>query len=164
MAPFLFVLVDRGTHQCALEACLSQLVVPLVEVLLRKDLLRALLGSLGAGLIDLLGPLPCGGDQTHFAIQHAQQPVHAGGTAALAGAVIILTGIVGSLLGETVCKICRITDPLAKGLALGTSAHAIGTSKALQMGEIEGAMSGLAIAVAGIMTAILAPVAANFLP
>ena len=87
-----------------------------------------------------------------------------GGTAALAGAVIILTGIVGSLLGETVCKICHITDPLAKGLALGTSAHAIGTSKALQMGEIEGAMSGLAIAVAGIMTAILAPVAANFLP
>ena len=66
-----------------------------------------------------------------------------GGTAALAGAVIILTGIVGSLLGETVCKVCRITDPLAKGLALGTSAHAIGTSKALQMGEIEGAMSGL---------------------
>ena len=53
---------------------------------------------------------------------------------------------------------------LAKGLALGTSAHAIGTSKALQMGEIEGAMSGLAIAVAGIMTALLAPVAANFLP
>ena len=87
-----------------------------------------------------------------------------GGTAALAGAVIILTGIVGSLLGETVCKVCRITDPLAKGLALGTSAHAIGTSKALQMGEIEGAMSGLAIAVAGIMTAILAPVVANFLP
>ena len=83
---------------------------------------------------------------------------------ALAGAVIILTGIVGSLMGETVCKVCHITDPLAKGLALGTSAHAIGTSKALQMGEIEGAMSGLAIAVAGIMTAILAPVAANFLP
>ena len=87
-----------------------------------------------------------------------------GGTAALAGAVIILTGIVGSLLGETVCKVCHITDPLAKGLALGTSAHAIGTSKALQMGEVEGAMSGLAIVVAGIMTAILAPVAANFLP
>ena len=87
-----------------------------------------------------------------------------GGAAALAGAVIILTGIVGSLMGETVCKVCHITDPLAKGLALGTSAHAIGTSKALQMGEVEGAMSGLAIAVAGIMTAILAPVAANFLP
>ena len=94
------------------------------------------------------------------------QLIQAGGSFnSLCGtAVIILTGIVGSLLGETVCKICRITDPLAKGLALGTSAHAIGTSKALQMGEIEGAMSGLAIAVAGIMTAILAPVVANFLP
>ena len=68
-----------------------------------------------------------------------------GGTAALAGGVIILTGIVGSLLGETVCKVCHITDPLAKA-GTGTSAHAIGTSKALQMGEIEGAMSGLAIA------------------
>ncbi len=78
-----------------------------------------------------------------------------GGTAALAGAVIILTGIVGSLLGETVCKICRITDPLARGLALGTSAHAIGTSRPLQMVRSRGAMSGLAIAVAGIMTAIL---------
>ena len=87
-----------------------------------------------------------------------------GGTAALAGAVIILTGIVGSLMGETVCKVCRITDPLARGLALGTSAHAIGTSKALELGEVEGAMSGLAIAVAGILTALLAPVIANFLP
>ena len=94
------------------------------------------------------------------------QLIQAGGSFnSLCGtAVIILTGIVGSLLGETVCKVCHITDPLAKGLALGTSAHAIGTSKALQMGEIEGAMSGLAIAVAGIMTAILAPVVANFLP
>ena len=161
---FFLISVDRGSHQSTLETRLSQLVVPLVEVLLRKDLLRTLPGSLSAGLIDLLGPLPCGCDQTHFAVQHAQQAAHTGGTAALAGAVIILTGIVGSLLGETVCKVCRITDPLAKGLALGTSAHAIGTSKALQMGEIEGAMSGLAIAVAGIMTAILAPVAANFLP
>ena len=80
---FFLISVDRGTHQCALETRLSQLVVLLVEVLLRKDLLRALLGSLGAGLIDLLGPLPCGGDQTHFAIQHAQQPAHAGGAAAL---------------------------------------------------------------------------------
>lgn len=86
-----------------------------------------------------------------------------GGTAALAGAVIILTGIAGSLLAETVCKACHITDPIAKGLALGTSAHAVGTSKALEMGEVEGAISGLAIAVAGVLTAVLAPVAANFL-
>lgn len=118
------------------------LAIPLYEKweLLEKNL-AAIFASIAAGVLTSLGSV-----------------------LALAGAVIILTGIVGSLLGETVCKICRITDPLAKGLALGTSAHAIGTSKALQMGEIEGAMSGLAIAVAGIMTAILAPVAANFLP
>ena len=71
---------------------------------------------------------------------------------------VILGLIVGSLLGETVCKVCHITDPLAKGLALGTSAHAIGTSKALQMGEVEGAMSGVSIAVAGVLTAVLCPV------
>ena len=118
------------------------LAIPLYEKweLLEKNL-AAIFASIAAGVLTSLGSV-----------------------LALAGAVIILTGIVGSLLGETVCKICHITDPLAKGLALGTSAHAIGTSKALQMGEIEGAMSGLAIAVAGIMTAILAPVAANFLP
>lgn len=87
-----------------------------------------------------------------------------GGTASLAGAVIILTGIAGSLLAETVCKVCHITHPIAKGLALGTSAHAVGTSKALEMGEVEGAISGLAIAVAGVLTAVLAPVVANFLP
>lgn len=87
-----------------------------------------------------------------------------GGTATLAGAVIILTGIAGSLLAETICKVCHITHPIAKGLALGTSAHAMGTSKALEMGETEGAISGLAIAVAGVLTAVLAPVAANFLP
>ena len=80
-----------------------------------------------------------------------------GGTASLAGAVIILTGIAGSLLAETVCKVCHITHPIAKGLALGTSAHAVGTSKALEIGEVEGAMSGLSVAVAGIMTAVLCP-------
>lgn len=87
-----------------------------------------------------------------------------GGMAPLAGAVIILTGIVGSLIAESVYRICHIQDKMSKGIAIGTAAHAIGTSKALQMGEIEGAMSGLAIAVSGILTAFLAPVAATFLP
>lgn len=87
-----------------------------------------------------------------------------GGMASLAGAVIILTGIVGNLTAEWLCRALKITQPLAKGIAIGTSAHAIGTAKALELGEIEGAMSGLAIAVAGILTAVLAPVAAGLLP
>ena len=69
-----------------------------------------------------------------------------------------ISGIVGNLLAETVCKAFHITDPIAKGVGIGTSAHAVGTSKALQMGEVEGAMSGLSIAVAGVLTAVLCPV------
>ena len=58
-----------------------------------------------------------------------------GGIAALTGAIVIVTGIVGALLAETVCKLFHITDPIAKGVGIGTAAHAVGTSKALQMGE-----------------------------
>ena len=84
-----------------------------------------------------------------------------GGIAALTGAIVILTGIAGSLLAETVCKM--FPDPIAKGVGIGTSAHAVGTSKALQMGEVEGAMSGLSIAVAGVLTAVLCPVFVNLI-
>ena len=86
-----------------------------------------------------------------------------GGIAALTGAIVILTGIAGNLLAESVCKWFHITDPIAKGVGIGTSAHAVGTSKALQMGEVEGAMSGLSIAVAGVLTAVLCPVFVNFI-
>ena len=59
-------------------------------------------------------------------------------------------------MGELICKLFKIKEPISKGLALGTSSHAIGTAKAIEMGEVEGAMSGLSIGVAGIMTVILA--------
>ena len=62
-----------------------------------------------------------------------------------------------------VCKLFKITEPISKGLALGTSSHAIGTAKAIEMGEVEGAMSSLSIAVSGILTVILASVFANFM-
>ena len=83
--------------------------------------------------------------------------------AAELGGIAALTGIAGNLLAETVCKVFHITDPIAKGVGIGTSAHAVGTSKALQMGEVEGAMSGLSIAVAGVLTAVLCPVFVNFI-
>lgn len=86
-----------------------------------------------------------------------------GGIAALTGAIVILTGILGALIAEMVCKVCHITHPIARGIGIGTAAHAVGTSKALQMGEVEGAMSGLAVAVAGVMTAILCPVFSSFI-
>lgn len=87
-----------------------------------------------------------------------------GGIPALTTAAIILTGIVGNLLSVGLCRILRITNPIARGIAVGTSSHAIGTSKALEIGQIEGAMSGLSIAVAGVLTAVLCPLAVNLLP
>ena len=78
-------------------------------------------------------------------------------------AVIIITGVLGNMIAETVIKLARIEEPIAKGLALGTSAHAIGTAKAMELGEIEGAMSSLAIAVAGLLTVVGASVFAQFM-
>lgn len=78
-------------------------------------------------------------------------------------AVIIVTGIIGNILAEVICKVFHIHEPIAKGIAIGTSSHAIGTSKAMEIGEIEGAMSSLAIAVAGLFTVIGASIFANLL-
>ena len=79
-----------------------------------------------------------------------------GGMPALASAVIILTGIVGNLIAEPVCRLFRIKNPVARGIAIGTASHAIGTARALELGETEGAMSSLSIAVAGLMTVAVA--------
>jgi predicted murein hydrolase (TIGR00659 family) len=70
-------------------------------------------------------------------------------------AAIILTGIFGAVFAQWVLKVCRINDKTAKGIAIGTSSHALGTTKAVELGETEGAMSGLAIGVAGLVTVII---------
>ena len=72
--------------------------------------------------------------------------------------IVTITVAVGNVLADFVYKLFHVTHPVAKGVGLGTSAHAIGTAKALEMGEIEGAMGGLSIAVAGILTVIVAPI------
>ncbi len=77
-----------------------------------------------------------------------------GGYVAVTVAVIIVTGILGNVFGDLILKIFRIEEPIAKGIALGTASHAIGTSKAMELGEIEGALSSLAVVVAGILTVI----------
>ncbi len=75
-----------------------------------------------------------------------------GGIVPITAGVIIVTGVLGNILAEVVLKLFRITEPVAKGIALGTSAHAIGTAKAMELGEAEGAMSSLSIAVSGMIT------------
>ncbi len=86
-----------------------------------------------------------------------------GGIQTITVAVIIVTGVIGNIIAEWVIKLFRIKEPVAKGLAIGTASHAIGTTKALEIGEIEGAMSSLSVAVAGLMTVAAASFFANLL-
>ncbi|MBP3819927.1 MAG: LrgB family protein [Butyrivibrio sp.] len=86
-----------------------------------------------------------------------------GGYVTITVAVIVITGVLGNILAEIIFKLFRIHEPISKGLALGTAAHAIGTAKAMEIGEIEGAMSSLSIAVAGILTVIFASVFAGLI-
>lgn len=86
-----------------------------------------------------------------------------GGIVNVAVAAIVITGILGNVCAEGVCRLFRIEEPVAKGLAIGSASHAIGTSRAMQMGEIEGAISSLAIAVSGLLTVACASIFANFL-
>lgn len=85
-----------------------------------------------------------------------------GGYVTITVAVIVITGLFGNIIAETVCKVFRIEEPVARGIAIGSSAHAMGTTKAMEMGEIEGAMSSLSIAVAGLLTVVGASVFAHF--
>lgn len=79
-----------------------------------------------------------------------------GGIVSITVAAVIFTGILGNLLAPFLIKLFRVKDPLAAGLGIGACSHAVGTAKALELGETEGAMSGLAIGVCGIITAVLA--------
>ena len=85
-----------------------------------------------------------------------------GGIQSLTVVVIIITGVLGNIFAELICKVFRITDPIAQGVGIGTSTHAVGTARAMEMGEIQGAMSGLSIVVAGLMTVVVANLFAGF--
>lgn len=86
-----------------------------------------------------------------------------GGIVTITVVAISITGILGNIVAEALCKLCKIEEPIARGLAIGTASHALGTTKAMELGEIEGAMSSLSIVVAGIMTVIAVSVFANFI-
>ena len=76
---------------------------------------------------------------------------------------IVVTGITGAVTAPAICRICRIKHKVAQGIAIGTASHALGTTKAMEMGEIQGAMSSLSIGVAGLFTAIVAPIILSFI-
>ena len=81
----------------------------------------------------------------------------AGGIPALTSAAIVITGILGNLTGSFLCRFLKITDPIAQGVGFGTASHVIGTSRATELDPLAGAVSSLALAVAGILTAVVFP-------
>lgn len=81
-----------------------------------------------------------------------------GGYVTITVAVIIITGVLGNMSAEYICKLFRIKSPISRGLAIGTASHAVGTARAMELGEVEGAMSSLAIVVCGLCTVIGASV------
>ena len=86
-----------------------------------------------------------------------------GGITGITVMAVILTGITGAIIAPTVCKIFKINNPVARGIGIGTASHAVGTSKALEIGETEGAMSSLSIGIAGLITVVVAPICLDIL-
>lgn len=86
-----------------------------------------------------------------------------GGIEALTSLVIAFTGILGSVTGPILCKLLRMENPIVQGVAFGTSAHVIGTAKASELGSIQGAVSSLSLATAGVLTALLFPLVVSLI-
>ncbi|MBE6031191.1 MAG: LrgB family protein [Clostridiales bacterium] len=86
-----------------------------------------------------------------------------GGYPALTVVSIMIAGLLGNVFSEVACNLFRIKEPIARGVGIGTASHAMGTAKAMEIGEVEGAMSGLSIAVAGVMTVAVASIFAQFM-
>lgn len=148
------------------------LALPLYEQVnvLRKNL-PAILGGIVAGTLTSLGfiLIACKlfSMDSAFTISLLPKSIttamgmvlseNAGGIGSLTAAAIIVTGILGSLMGTMLCKLFKITDPVAQGVAFGTASHVVGTSRATELGQLQGAVSSLSLAVAGILTAVLFP-------
>lgn len=153
------------------------LAIPLYQqIALLKENLKAILVGVVAGVLASLGSVL--GLSILFGLTHEEYITllpksittaigmgvsdELGGIVNITVAVIVITGVLGNVIAETVCKLAKIEEPVAKGLAIGTAAHAIGTARAMEMGEIEGAMSSLAIVVSGLLTVVGASIFAGF--
>lgn len=154
------------------------LAIPLYQQLkLLRDNLKAILLGVFAGV---LASLSCVLSLSLlFGLDHAQYVTllpksvttaigvavaeELGGYASIAAVVIILTGVLGNMFAEGYLRLLGVREPVARGIAIGAASHAIGTSRAMEMGETEGAMSSLAIVVTGLMTVVGASIFAQFI-
>ena len=141
----------KRNYRAVLAGCISGVIASLVAILALSALFRfphqifvsllpkSITTAIGMGISEELGGIPN-----------------------LTVGAIVMTGLLGNMIGTGIVKLFRITEPVAVGLAFGSSSHALGTAKALEIGELEGAMSSLAISVCGLMTVIGASVFSMF--
>lgn len=152
------------------------LAVPLYEkvALLKKNFVAILVGVMSGVLSSVLSILLM---SIAFGLSHTEYVTllpksittaigiglseEYGGIVTITVAAIVITGNLGNMIAEFICRICKIEEPIARGIAIGTSSHAAGTAKAIEMGDVEGAMSGLSIAVSGLMTVVVAMIFVN---
>ena len=145
------------------------LAIPLYKQLaLLKKYKKAIFAGIFAGVLSSLGSIL--GLSYLFSLTHEQYVTllpksitmaigiglsdEMGGIQAITVAAIAVTGIIGNMLGPAICRLFKIKEPVAVGVALGTASHAFGTVKALELGEVQGAMSSLSIVVAGLITVV----------
>ena len=154
------------------------LAIPLYEQfeMLKKNWKALLCGMLSGVLASMLGVL---GFAVLFRLDHASYvtllpksittaigmgvSAPPGGYVAITVAIIIITGIIGNIFAEIICKVFKITEPAAVGIAIGSSSHAMGTARAMEIGEVEGAMSSLSIVVSGLLTVLGAMLFQHFI-
>lgn len=154
------------------------LAIPLYRQLeLLKKYPKAIFGGIGAGVLTAMVSIWL--MSLAFGLNHEQYVTllpksittaigmgvsdKMGGIVTITVVAISITGLFGTISAEAICKLFKIKEPIARGLAIGTASHALGTTKAMEMGEIEGAMSSLSIVVAGIMTVVSVSFFANFI-
>lgn len=165
-----------GTLSWLLTPATICLAVPMYEQfqLLKKNL-SAIAAGVAAGAVSCLAMvLLCGmvfGFQQELTISLMPKSITTaigvslsemtGGMTGITTAAIVFTGIFANIMGPAFCRIFRITDPIAQGVALGTAGHVIGTAKANELSPLTGAVSSLSLVVAGLLTAVLLPLFVN---
>ncbi|MCI8550135.1 MAG: LrgB family protein [Lachnospiraceae bacterium] len=171
---------DAGASHISyfLTPCTVCLAIPMYKQvqILKKNLLAVLLSIVSgclAGAITIWGLCALLGLDGN--VYHSLQPksvttaiaigvsTELGGNSALTIMSVVVTGLFGGIMAKILCRLFRVKDPIAVGLACGNSAHAMGTSKALEFGDLEGAMSSLAVVVAGVVTVVIAPLFAGLI-
>lgn len=138
--PMILVGVAAGAVSCLIMVLLFAAVAGFDPVLTRSLLPKSITSAIGSVLSEMTGGMP-----------------------AITTAAIIFSGITANSLGTFLCRLFRLTDPIAQGVAFGTSGHVIGTTKANEISPLVGAVSSLSLVVAGLLTAVILPLFSNFI-